>query len=185
MAKTSISKEAALRLEIEPVSNIQWVDARELKANDYNPNYVMSAELELLAVSLVLTGWIQPVLSWVHPQSGTKEIVDGYHRVWLSCNHKKVIAKYNYLVPASFLDVSEPERMMLTVRINRAKGVHQAVKMHELVSRLFNEFGIPKAEIAEKIGATAQEVDLLIQENVFTKLNIPKHKWSPAWAPDY
>jgi hypothetical protein len=162
----------------QPISNIQWVDVRTLKANDYNPNVVLTQELKLLEFSLIKTGWIQPILA-----SNQHEIIDGFHRSWLSANSKRMIDLFGYMVPTAFLDLTEPERMLLTVRINRAKGNHVAVKMHDLIWKIHNEYGYSRKQIAEGIGASNQEIDLLLQENVFTKLNIQNHKYNKAWVP--
>jgi len=72
---------------------------------------------------------------------------------------------------------------MLTVRINRAKGSHIAIKMHELVAKLITEYGMPAEYIAESIGATKDEVQLLSQENVFKALKTEAHQYSRAWVP--
>lgn len=165
-------------LQHQPISQIEWVDARTLNANDYNPNVVLNAEMQLLALSILKTGWIQPVLI---TQEGT--IIDGFHRSFLSTNSKEIISVYNYRVPVVRMNLSEPERMLLTVRINRAKGSHVAVKMHVLVDKLFREHGYSKQEIAKEIGATMPEIDLLLKENVFENLGTKNHTYSKAWEP--
>ncbi len=162
----------------QPISNIEWRDVRELSANDYNPNVVLTQELKLLEFSILKTGWIQPLLI-----SGTDVIIDGFHRYWLSQNSKYLIKQFNYHAPCAILNISEAERMLLTVRINRAKGNHVAAKMHELVTKLVMELAISKETVALEIGASTMEVDLLLQENVFTKLDIKNHKYSNAWIP--
>src|SRR5256885_364426 len=95
-----------------PIEMIEWRDPETLDANLYNPNVVVSKEMELLKLSLERQGWIQPIL--ITP-NGT--IIDGFHRT--------TIARLNgWLVPCAVLDLDEKERMILTVRINRAKGSH-------------------------------------------------------------
>jgi hypothetical protein len=112
-----------------------------------------------------------------------KVIIDGFHRYNLVKHSKKVRELTDGKVPCAILNLSEPERMMLTVRINRAKGSHMAIKMHDLVTSLIEDHGISQEEVAKGIGATKQEVDLLLMENVFKKLKIPEHKYSKAWYP--
>lgn len=174
MAKEMLFKE-------EPLNNIQWIECAKLKANDYNPNVVMNAELQLLKLSILQNGWIQPVLA--NTETEGLEIIDGYHRWWLSCNDKQLAERYGFRVPAITFNLTKPERMLLTVRINRAKGNHIAVRMHDLVTTVHKEFGYTKEKIAEQLGAQIQEIDLLLQENVFTKLDIANHKYSRAWVP--
>jgi ParB-like chromosome segregation protein Spo0J len=166
-----------IKITTQPISNVEWRDVRELSANDYNPNVVLNQELKLLEFSILENGWIQPLLI-----TKNNIIIDGFHRYWLSNNSKLLIKSFKYLAPCAVLDLDEAQRMLLTVRINRAKGNHIAAKMHELISKLF-EMGISKLDIAKSIGASEKEINLLLQENVFTKLDIKNHKYSKAWEP--
>lgn len=162
----------------EPIERIEWRQAGDLCANDYSPNVVLNAELKLLSASILRNGWIQPILI-----SADGVIIDGFHRWWLSVNDKAVRERYGGRVPCVVLDLSEPERMLLTVRINRAKGVHVAAKMHDLVTKVHQTYGYSVKEISEQIGATFAEVDLLLREGVFDALNIKQHRYSRAWVP--
>ena len=163
---------------IEPIDNVKWVDVDTLNPNDYNPNVVLNQEMKLLKFSILKTGWIQPVLI-----SKDGVIIDGYHRYWLSKNDKDIRKKYGGRCPCCTLNLNEAERKLLTVRINRAKGNHVAVKMHELVTSVIGEHGYPVEQVAESIGATKEEIDVLLKENVFEAMNIKRHKYSRAWVP--
>ena len=79
------------------------------------------------------------------------------------------------------IDVSEQERMLLTIRINRAKGTHIAYKMSNIVKKLIGKHKMDKKYLAQAIGATIREIDLLLQEDVFQKLKIKDHVYSKAW----
>ena len=160
-----------------PIEMVEWVDASCLNANDYNPNVVMNKELELLSFSLLTNGWIQPILV-----SRDNTIIDGYHRWFLSMNDKRVRAMTNGKVPVVKLDIDEAERKLLTIRINRAKGVHQAFKMHEIIASLVNQHGLSIDHICKSIGADRAEIELLLKENVFKVLDIENHKYSKAWV---
>lgn len=161
-----------------PIDNIEWIPAKELNPNDYNPNIVFTPELKLLEQSIIDTKWIQPILI-----TKEKVIIDGFHRYSLCLNSDKVKAMTDGKVPCAVLNLSEPERMLLTIRINRAKGSHQSIKMHEIVHKLVEFYGITKEKVAKDIGATKAEVELLLQDGVFKKLGIPNHKYSKAWYP--
>lgn len=161
-----------------PIENIQWIATDQMSANDYNPNICFNDELKLLKYSLLANGWIQPVLC-----TQENEIIDGYHRWWLACNDKEVAAITGGKVPCAVMELSKSERIMLTVRINRAKGSHIAIKMHELVKQLITEHGVSIREVSAGIGAPKAEVELLLQEGVFTKLDIKNHNYSNAWYP--
>ena len=163
-----------------PISTVKWVEVNKLKANDYNPNVVFSKEMELLKLSILKNGWIQPILV-------THEyvIIDGFHRASLAKSDKKVNALTGGKVPVVIMELSEPERMLLTIRINRAKGSHIAIKMSDLIKRVVNEYGMPIDEICRQIGATKDEVELLLMDDVFKKFDITKEsKYSKAWVPN-
>lgn len=164
-----------------PISNVEWVDVEKLSANDYNPNVVFSKEMELLKFSLLRQGWIQPILV-------TQDfvIIDGFHRASLAKADKQVAAMTDGKVPVVIMQLTDPERMLLTIRINRAKGSHIAIKMSDIIKSLVNEHGMPVADICKEIGATKDEIELLMMENVFKKHNVNKEsKYSKAWVPNF
>lgn len=153
-----------------PIEDIQWIDPNELTANDYNPNYVFTKEMRLLEFSIERQGWIQPLLI-------TKDnvIIDGFHRYTIS-------KKNDWLVPCAVLDVTDVERRLLTIRINRAKGSHVAVRMSEVIRKLLDE-GVDAKIIAEEIGGDEAEVELLSRDDVFEKFSLEDHTYSRSWIP--
>lgn len=162
----------------DPIANIEWLHTDELKANDYNPNMVFSPELKLLERSILLTGWVQPVLV-----SRDMVIIDGFHRWMLSQESKEIRKRYGGLLPVAVLDVDRKTAMILTVRMNRAKGSHAAVKMSDMVHELLSEHKMAPADLAAEIGATLDEIELLNQEGVFSMKNTKDYKYSKAWYP--
>jgi len=72
---------------------------------------------------------------------------------------------------------------MLTVRINRAKGTHVAVRLAELVQQLIDDHGLLPEEVATGIGADLGEVDLLYQNSIFKARNLAEAPYSRAWYP--
>ena len=169
-----------MQIQEMPISKVQWVDVEKLKANDYNPNVVFSKEMELLKLSILKNGWIQPILV-------THEyvIIDGFHRASLAKADKKVNALTGGKVPVVIMELNEPERMLLTIRINRAKGSHIAIKMSDLIKKVVNDYGMPIDEICRQIGATKDEVELLLMDDVFKKFDITKEtRYSKAWVPN-
>lgn len=162
----------------DPINRIRWVDVNSLTANNYNPNVVITPELRLLEHSILTTGWVQPVL--VSPDN---EIIDGFHRWALSRDSAKLRQHYAGKVPIAVVEGSRAEAMMLTVRINRAKGTHVAVRMSKVVRELIDVHGVARADVAKGIGATPSEVDLLYQEDVFRVRDIANAVYSKAWVP--
>jgi len=151
-----------------PLEQIEWRDPNTLTSNDYNPNHVAKTELRLLGLSIERTGWIQPVL--ITPAG---VIIDGFHR--------SMIAKdKQWLVPCAILDISEVERMFLTIRINRAKGTHVAFKMADVIQSLVKDHGVGIEAVAANIGATKEEINLLLIEDVFEKFDVKNHKYNEA-----
>lgn len=161
----------------EPVSNIVWVDVDSLEVNDYNPNTVLQQELKLLEFSIVKNGWIQPILI-----SKEKIIIDGFHRALLSKKSKKLKGIYEGKVPCVVMDISQAERKLLTIRINRAKGEHSAFKMQKIIKSLSIEHGLTTKDICTSLGMSKAEFDLLMQKDVFEKLDTKNHKYGQAWA---
>jgi ParB-like chromosome segregation protein Spo0J len=160
----------------DPISKVEWIDVNKLNANDYNPNVVLNKELALLELSIMTNGWIQPILL-----NRDLTIIDGFHRSYLGKNSKALQEKYNNKVPCVIMDLTEPERMLLTIRINRAKGNHVAIKMHDIIKTLVDKHNLSKEYIKKSIGATKDEIDLLYKDGVFDALNIKQHKYSRAW----
>lgn len=163
----------------DPIDNIQWRATSELKANDYNPNVVITPELRLLEFSILKTGWIQPVL--VDPDDN---IIDGFHRWSLTRDSKALQERYDGKLPVAVIDCTRAEAMMLTIRINRAKGTHIAIRMSQVVRELIDVHGVSPDDVAKEIGAGRKEVDLLYQENMFKARDIKNAKYSVAWEPD-
>jgi len=162
----------------EPVENIQWIDCDSLKANHYNPNRVMNAEMNLIERSILRTGWIQPILV-----NKNLTIIDGFHRWTLSRLSTQLREKYHGKVPCAVLDVTDAEAMVITVRINRAKGTHLAFRMSEYIKELIQTHRIPMDDLARDIGATIDEVQLLMRGDVFEAKDIENWTYSEAWFP--
>ena len=174
-------------LDSHPLSSIVWLSAENLSANGYNPNVVVTPEMKLLKFSLLKQGWIQPVLVALEedPESKARKyvIIDGFHRSTLAKVDPEVRAMTNGQVPCCILELTVPERMLLTVRINRAKGSHVAAKMHDMIKSLVNDYGYAVDKIGEEIGATKHEIDTLMLDDVFVAYNSKDHVYSQAWEP--
>lgn len=166
-------------LQNEPIMNVDWRDASALCANNWNPNVVFTPELKLLETSILKCGWIQPII--INPEG---MVIDGFHRWSLSKSSKAIQTRYKGRVPCVVMPLNKPESMLLTVRINRAKGSHVAFRMSEIVRELVDTHSYDRQEIAQNIGATMEEIDLLYQDGVFKMKNIPDHKYSRAWYPE-
>lgn len=159
------------------------MDPSLLCGNEYNPNTVLTNELKLLKHNLMSIGWVQPILARNDKKEGKHYIIDGYHRWWLTSNDREIAALADGKLPVVLMDLDETEYMALTVRINRAKGVHEASKLHEIVFHLYDK-GLSKKQIAEEIGGSIEEISSLLRQGVFDAKGIKRHKYSRAWVPD-
>lgn len=166
-----------------PINRVQWIDVNLLDANDYNPNHVMGPEMKLLAFSLKKQGWIQPILVWPDPKTDRYVIIDGFHRHMVTKTDKTVWAMTDGKVPVVVMDMTEAERKLLTIRINRAKGNHAAFKMHEIITSVVKDHAYSIDQVCEAIGADRDEVQTLLAEDVFAKKEVDKFNFSKAWVP--
>ncbi len=162
----------------DPINAIEWRDAASLLQNNYNPNAVFAPELKLLERSILLTGYVQPILITT---DGT--VIDGFHRVRLALESAALKKRYGGKVPCAVIDVPRDAAMVLTIRMNRAKGSHVAFRMSEIVRELIDTFHYDSQQICVEIGATKDEVDLLYQDGVFSKKKIADYRYSKAWYP--
>lgn len=165
-----------------PINRIEWVDVNLLDSNDYNPNYVMQQELALLAFSIKKQGWIQPILVWPDG-TGRYTIIDGYHRHLVTKTFREIWDMTDGKVPVVQMSMSVPDRMLLTIRINRAKGNHAAIKMHKIVYSLVKEHGMDPARVAQEIGADRPEIDILMAQNVFEAKQVDNYQYTKSWYP--
>lgn len=167
-----------MAIKQEPIDRVVWRACADLKANDYNPNVVIGPELRLIEHSILSNGWLHPVV--IDPDLN---IIDGFHRWTIAQKSKALIDRHGAAVPTVTLEVSRREAMAITVRLNRAKGVHVAVRMADLVRELIDTHGLTVREVATEIGGTVAEVNLLYQKNLFKALKLDEYEYSKAWVP--
>lgn len=161
-----------------PIDNVQWIPSRELKANNYNPNAVLNSELKLLEESILSNGWVFPIV--VNPNN---IIIDGFHRWQLSLTSQKIRERDAEEVPCVVVDISDREAMMMTVRMNRAKGQHVAFRMSDLVQSLVDDYDVTPEEMIQKMGMTPGEVELLYDGSLLKRHKLKDYKYSNAWVP--
>jgi len=163
---------------LDPLMNVVWVEPAQLRANLWNPNRVFKAEMKLLELSILTTGWVMPILANLNGM-----IIDGFHRWSLAQTSKKIQERYDGLVPVGCIPVDDVMAKCITVRMNRAKGTHIAVGMADLVKQLVNEDGCDPKWVAQNIGADLHEVKVLLAEDIFEVRNIKDWHYSEAWYP--
>lgn len=161
----------------QPVSNVQWVEREKLTVNDYNPNVQTRIDTALLKISILASGWTQPLV--VRPDL---EIVDGIHR-WLVAADPAVAELTGGLVPIVVLEDLDPaEQRMATVRHNRARGTHHVLKMSELVAELIDEHGVDPVELRERLGMDEEEVERLHDRGEMISRG-SQDEFNKGWVP--
>lgn len=162
-----------------PIDRVEWVRADSLSANHWNPNVVYDQELRLLERSILAQGWVFPIVI-----SASGVVVDGFHRWRLAQDSKEIRARDGGMVPVVRLPIGEDEARAMTVRMNRARGEHVASRMSEIVRSLVNESGWEVERVAASLGATTEEVALLLDASLFKKRNLSSYRYSEAWEPN-
>jgi len=149
---------------------IKYIPLNKLKPNEYNPNRQSEHEFELLCKSMEEDGFTQPIIA---QQDGI--IVDGEHR-WRAANALKMKE-----IPVVFVEYTEAQRKIATLRHNRARGSEDI----ELSTDVLRDL--------EKLGALDWAQDsLMMSEDEITRLldDIPTpeafgkdHEYGMAWVP--
>ena len=140
-----------------PIDTVTWIDPELLTANHYNPNHVFGLEMGALAQSIIEDGWTSAISI-----TEENEIVDGFHRWTLARVHPGVRAVSNGLVPVvRLVGKTVADRMIATVRQNRARGQHAILKMASIVRKLV-EAGLEHDEIMLRLGMEKEEVVRLL-----------------------
>lgn len=165
----------------EPVDCVLWVEAEQLHANDYNPNSVAPAEMRLLQLSIMADGYTQPIVAWPD-ESGTFEVVDGFHRNRVGKEVGAVKKRVMGRLPVAVINperTSKEDRIAATIRHNRARGKHQVDAMSEIVMDLHRR-NWNDEKIANELGMEPDEVLRLKQITGLAELFSDK-KFSEAW----
>jgi len=152
-----------------PVSDLRWVPAEQVQANDYNPNSVARSEMALLVTSILADGYTQPIVTVHDPETDRYVIVDGFHRYYVGVNHPAVRERLNGLLPIVVIESDMNSRMASTVRHNRARGKHSVQGMSSMVFEML-ENGWEDVDICRELGLEAEELIRLKHITGFSKL---------------
>jgi ParB-like chromosome segregation protein Spo0J len=136
---------------------VRLVDRALLQANDYNPNVVLEANLELLTQSILVNGWTMPIVA-----TPDLVIIDGFHR-WLVSGREPLLSKLAgadgvVRVPVATVKHEDASKNVYgTITHNRARGVHQLGPMKAIVKQLL-QAGKTTEEIAKQLGMRPEEI---------------------------
>jgi len=164
----------------EPVDCVLWVDATEVRANDYNPNSVAPPEMALLVRSISADGYTQPVVAW---SSATGyEVVDGFHRHRVAMECAEVKGRIHGYLPIAVIKASRSgkgNRIAATIRHNRARGKHRVDAMSDIVVELKRR-GWSNERIGKELGMDPDEVLRLTQITGLVEM-FKDREFSEAW----
>lgn len=162
----------------QPVNGVRWIHRDELKPNDYNPNNVAPPELALLAISILIDGWTQPIV--INPD---RTIVDGFHR-YLVSGQDALMQRFGGWVP--YVELAPPSReaaMMATIRHNRARGTHAVLPMAEIVQQMI-KVGLSVERIMHELQMEEEEVKRLAVRVGIPDQDLVRDKgFGKSWAP--
>ncbi|MFA5348515.1 MAG: ParB/RepB/Spo0J family partition protein [Methanoregula sp.] len=160
-----------------PVSNVRWVPAESVFANDYNPNTVAPPEMKLLKISIESDGFTQPIVVWEH--DGNYEVVDGFHRHLVG---KQMGLTHLPVVVINGDRTDKNDRIASTIRHNRARGKHQVTGMSEIVQELTKR-NWSEVKIGRELGMEPDEVLRLKQIGGLAEMFADK-EFSEAWEAE-
>lgn len=168
----------------EPIDLVLWVNADQVKGNDYNPNSVAPPEMMLLKESILQDGYTQPIVGWQRDNAGV-EIVDGFHRNRVGKECEEVRERVKGYLPVTIINQTREElgdRMASTIRHNRARGKHSVDSMSEIVSELKRR-NWSDEKIQKNLGMEPDEVLRLYQISGLTEL-FAQNDFTQAWEVD-
>ncbi len=140
----------------EPVSQVIWVPINRIMPNSYNPNKMATPEKRLLLRSLVEHGITMPLVVCAEKEQHYT-LIDGYHRWSLIKRNSELLNRLGHKVPVVVLDLPNNDRMVATIRHNRARGRHQIGEISEVV-KILSTTGWPPSKIMDALGMDADEV---------------------------
>lgn len=171
----------------EPVDCVQWIQADEVIANDYNPNSVAPPEMRLLEHSITEDGYTQPIVAWRNGKGF--EVVDGFHRNRVGRESAVVQKRVHGYLPLTIINtdrLDRGDRIAATIRHNRARGKHQVEAMSDIVIELKRR-NWSDEKIGRDLGMDPDEVLRLCQitglAEVFANQDFSK-AWDIETAPD-
>ena len=162
-----------------PVSNVKWVPANQVSANDYNPNNVAPPEMDLLQHSIETDGYTQPIVTW---QTGENEyeVIDGFHRYRVGV--ERLNLTHLPIVVVNEERIGRNDRIASTIRHNRARGKHQVGAMSDIVRELAKRNWSNK-KIGKELGMEPDEVLRLKQISGLAEIFSNK-EFSEAWEAE-
>lgn len=151
---------------------VEYVPIESIRPNSYNPNRQDEETLSLLCKSIEEDGFTQPVVV----QRSTGEIVDGEHR-WRAARMMKMAQ-----IPVCFVDMTDEQMRIATLRHNRARGSEDAVLAVDVLRDLQQLGAIDWAQDSLQLGD--EELNSLLQGQSVAEELGRMEEHSESWIPD-
>lgn len=164
-----------------PVYNVIPIPIEKISPNTYNPNSVAPPEMKLLYDSIKEDGYTMPIVCYYVESEDNYVIVDGFHRYRVMLEHKDIYEREGGMLPVSVIDKPLDQRMVSTIRHNRARGSHNVDLMSNIIKEL-HEVGRSDAWIARHLGMDRDEILRLKQITGLTAL-FKEIRFGNAWKP--
>ncbi len=168
-----------------PAYKVRPVPVEKIVANSYNPNVVAPPEMALLELSIWEDGYTMPCVCYYKPENDQYELVDGYHRYMVMKTSKRIYEREHGLLPVTLIEKDISNRMVSTIRHNRARGTHSLELMTNIVSELINA-GMSDQWIRRNIGMDKDELLRFKQISGLSSL-FANHEFSISedWVEEY
>ncbi len=168
----------------EPVDCVIWVKGDLIEANSYNPNSVAPPEMKLLEQSILQDGYTQPIVAW--KKEDKFEVVDGFHRNRVGKECKGVKERVQGYLPLTIINQARTDigdRMVSTIRHNRARGKHNVESMSDIVVEL-KKRNWTEEKISKNLGMEVDEILRLCQISGLTEM-FKDQDFSKSWDIDF
>ena len=162
----------------EPTDCVLLVRQETVQANEYNPNYVSSPEMQLLHTSIREDGYTMPIVTY-DMQNGSREIVDGFHRNRIAREYPDIRHRIHGYLPVTTLNKPLDQRIAATIRHNRARGTHGIRPMSAIIMDLTRS-GWSDEKICAQLGMDLDEV-LRLKQITGLKEAFMNHEFSRSW----
>jgi len=136
--------------------------------------------MKLIETSIIEDGWTAAIVI-----DEDNNIVDGFHRFTISSNTKSRLYKLfaGYVPTIVTKNKSRQDKMMSTIRHNRARGTHTVLNMAKIIQEMIDA-KMCVEEIMSRLGMEKEEVQRLAQRVGIPKSDIISNaEWSKSWIP--
>lgn len=164
-----------------PAYRVIAVPFEKVVPNTYNPNAVAPPELQLLYESIREDGYTMPIVCYHDKEQDVFVIVDGFHRYRVMREHPDIYEREGGMLPVTVIDKPLDQRIVSTIRHNRARGSHDVDLMGNIVKEL-HELGRSDSWIGKHLGMERDEVLRLKQITGLAAL-FRDTKFGSAWKP--